>query len=142
MQSKAEQIQLLLVTAVQNALPDIVESYKAVHYEHPNVAISAVTTLTKIKMLEVLAAKATAEVMAIKPYDMGRMMTEIGVNAVVQLVATGVLSGEMAKQLYKHYQADDLINKAAAGHQPCTEEFKKAVETLDESLEKIEESKK
>jgi hypothetical protein len=141
MQSKAEQIQLLLVMAAQNALPGLGEAFQAVHYPHGNAAISAVTTLTKIKMLEVIATRAMGEVMGIGPFDAGRILTEIGRNAVLQMVAAGALKVDTAKLMYKNYAMDEVLEKAAVGPDADAKVYSEAVSTLSEALDKVSLSK-
>lgn len=141
MQTKSESIQLLLVMAVQNALPDLGESFEAVAYQHGNAAVAALTTITKLKMLEVVAAQAMCTVMGMTPFDAGRVLTDVGKNAVIQMVAAKVLTADTAKAMFKQYAIDDVFDKAAAGPTPDAKAYSEAVATLSDALNKVAEAR-
>lgn len=132
-ESKRHNISKLLVRAVRSCLPDLGEQFEHINYDDPNPAISAVTTLTRLKMLEIIALRAIGKVLEQSPDQLRQISDDIGKNVVVQLVAAKTMPPAEAKLLFKHYAIDDVIEKAAAGPAP---DYGKALHDLEAGLER------
>lgn len=137
MDTKQDKINLALITACQAVLPDLREKFEAIYYPSENVAVSAITTLTRIKMLEVIAARVMSELLHISPFDAGRILEDLGKNALINMVAAGALKVDMADGLYKKYAMEDVLKKAAEGPPLAAKDFSDATSTLSEAMERI-----
>lgn len=133
---KADALRVLLVAAIQNALVGVRESYAAVHFDSPNPLASVMTTLARLKLIEVTVLQTAIGSLGVEAKDMPLILDDISKSVLLQMVASGAVTPSDAKAIYPSYGIDDALTKAALGPAAYPSNIE-AHKTLLESLEKI-----
>jgi hypothetical protein len=137
--TREDEIRLLLVNAAKAAIVDLDSKFKEIFLPDENIAMSALATLSRLKMLEAVLLKTMGEVVGL-PGDLLRTINhDVGKNATLMMVSAGFLPAHLASAIYKDYGIDDVFRMAAAGPQPKPGDHAAALKDLEHSMAKVKE---
>lgn len=136
MSDKRQEACELLAEAVQNAIPGMTEAFKAVVFAHDNVLVMALTTLARLRFLEVTIIQTLLKEASVPMAEGAKILGDVERMVLISMLASKSISPEDAKELCRGEIADDVIEKAAGGV-PKYESREAAHKVLNDALEKI-----
>jgi len=140
--AKQEAIQLLLITAAQNAITTLSEDFKAIHFDCPNALMSAITNLTKLKMLEVTVLEAMHKTLQLPRNELVLINEDVLKTTLIQMVRAGSVKAITMKEFYGRLGINEVFDQAEKGPEPTVKSYEDAVDTLNTALDKIREAQK